>query len=73
MIITCLDFSRDKGQFSDWSNFDTEEFSVWAGALVQWLWEETHVVKVVGSNPGTIKWMDFFSHIFVVKIKLMLV
>ena len=26
------------------------------------LWDETHVEKVVGSNPGT------FSHIFAVKI-----
>ena len=24
--------------------------------------------KVVGSNPGTIYWMDIFSHKFVVKI-----
>ena len=24
--------------------------------------------KVVGSNPGTIYWMDIFSHLFVVKI-----
>ena len=30
----------------------------WAGALVQWLWEETHVPKVVGSNPRTVYWMD---------------
>ena len=35
-----------------------------AGALVKWLWEETHVPKVVGSNPGTICWMDMtFFHI----------
>ena len=27
-----------------------------------------HFPKVVGSNPGTIYWMDIFSHIFVVKI-----
>ena len=26
---------------------------------------------VVGSNPGTIYWMDIFSHIFVVKIIMM--
>ena len=25
-------------------------------------------LKVVGSNPGTVYWMDIFSHIFVVKI-----
>ena len=28
----------------------------------------THVPKVVGSNPGTVYWMDIFSHLFVVKI-----
>ena len=26
----------------------------WAGALVKLLWEETHVPKVVGSNPGAV-------------------
>ena len=26
------------------------------------------VLKVVGSNPGMVYWMDIFSHIFVVKI-----
>ena len=31
-------------------------------------WEETLVLKVVGLNPGTICWMDIFSHIFVGKI-----
>ena len=36
--------------------------------MVWWLWEETHVPKVMGSNPGTVYWMDIFSHIFVVKI-----
>ena len=30
--------------------------------------EETHVPNDVGSNSGTIYWMDFLSHIFVVKI-----
>ena len=34
-----------------------------AGALVYWLWEDTHVPKVVGSNPGTVYWMDIF-HIY---------
>ena len=38
-----------------------------AGALVKWLWEETHVSKAVSSNPGTIYRMDIFSHKFVVK------
>ena len=30
--------------------------------------EETHVPKVVGSNPSTVYWMDIFSHLFVVKV-----
>ena len=38
-----------------------------AGALVKWLWEETHVSKAVSSNPGPIYRMDIFSHKFVVK------
>ena len=40
----------------------------WAGALVQWLREETHVLKVECSNLSTVYWMDIFSHIIVVKI-----
>ena len=43
------------------------------GSLVYWLWEETHVLKVVGSNPGTIYEMELFSPIFVVKIVMMFV
>ena len=31
------------------------------------LWEETHALKVVGSNPSTVYWMDIFN-IFIVKI-----
>ena len=46
--------------------FQPQDFSVnghkGAGALVLWLWEETHVPKVVGSNPGTVYWMDIYSH-----------
>ena len=42
-----------------------KNWSLWAGALVQWLWEETHVPKVVGSNPGALYWMviTFFTYI----------
>ena len=29
---------------------------------------ETHDPKVLGSNPGTINWMDIFSYLFFVKI-----
>ena len=32
-----------------------------AGALVKWLWEETHVPKIVSSNPSTVYWMDIFQ------------
>ena len=35
-------------------------------ALVQWLGEETHVSKVVSSNPGTMYWKrTFFTYLFV--------
>ena len=33
-------------------------------ALVKWLWEETHVPKVVCLNPSTEYWMDIFSHTY---------
>ena len=41
-----------------------------AGTLVYWLWEETHVPKVVSSNPCAVYWMDVlltYTHPFVVK------
>ena len=32
--------------------------------MFQWLWEETHVLKAVGLNPGAVYWMDMtFFHI----------
>ena len=31
------------------------------GTLVQWLWQQTHVVKVMSSNPNTIYWMKFLT------------
>ena len=42
-------------------------------ALVSWLKEETHNLKVVSLNPSTRYWMDILSHIFVVKIVMVLV
>ena len=30
------------------------------GRETWWFWEETHVPKVVGSNPSTTYWMDIF-------------
>ena len=32
--------------------------------------EESNALKVVSSNPGTVYWMDIFSHLFVVKIAM---
>ena len=32
---------------------------------------ETHVLKVVGSNPSTVYWMDILSHTFVVIIVML--
>ena len=34
-----------------------------AGDLVLWLWEETHVPKVVGLNPSTVYRVDIFTFI----------
>ena len=39
-----------------------------ADALVLWLWEATHVQKVVGSKPNSAYWMDIFTHACVVKM-----
>ena len=33
----------------------------WAGALVKCIWEETHVLKVVGSNPAQYTGWKFFT------------
>ena len=35
----------------------------WEGAVVKWLWEETHFPKVVGSNPSTGYSMYIFAHL----------
>ena len=40
----------------------------WEPYLVKCLWDETYVLKVVGSNPSTIYWMDIFHILFVVKM-----
>ena len=37
--------------------FGNDRF-LWAGALVQWLKDQTRNQKVMSSNPGTIYWMD---------------
>ena len=36
--------------------------------IILWLWEDTNVLNVVGSNPSTVYWMDIFSHELAVKI-----
>ena len=38
------------------------------GALVLWLWEESHVMKVVGSNPVTLYWMDILQKYLLKKL-----
>ena len=43
-------------------------FSKIRDSNVWWLWEETHILKFVGSNPSTVSWMDIFSQLFVLKI-----
>ena len=40
-----------------------------AGALVKWLWEETHGQKVVSSNTGTVYSMNIF-HMHLLKLSL---
>ena len=45
---------------------------LWAGAIVQWLWEKTHVLKVMDSNPNTVPLYGHFSHKFVVRIVMYL-
>ena len=42
--------------------FQNNKSFIWAGALVLWLWAETHVPKVMSSNPSTTYWMDIFSN-----------
>ena len=39
--------------------------------MVKWLWEETHIPKVVGSTLCTVYWMNIFSQIFVVVIVML--
>ena len=36
---------------------------VWAEALVEWLWDETHALEVVGSNPANRILDEHFAHI----------
>ena len=72
------DFSEDikattftqtmKRKTSERPNVEPNKLMLRAGALVQWLWEETRILKVVGLNPGTIYWIGIFSHLFVLKI-----
>ena len=46
------------------NNGHTKTSNCRVGALVKWLWEETHIPKVVGSNPSAVYWMDMiFFHI----------
>ena len=38
-------------------SFCSQKGKIWAGALVQWLSEMTHVLGVMGSNPCAVYWM----------------
>ena len=60
---------NDNDDTGNWSGYDSttgrrEYYSLTsygmhgAGALDQWLWEDTHVLTVVGLNPRSIYWMD---------------
>ena len=52
-----------------WSNLYWSILVIRAGALVWWLREETHVLKVVSSNPSTAYWLTFsYIYLFVLKI-----
>ena len=63
ILLLNLADSLDPRLFHITFNVDLTESSLfWINAFL----------KVVGSNPGTVYWMDIFSHIFVVNI-LMLV
>ena len=59
ILLLNLADSLDPRLFHITFNVDLTESSLfWINAFL----------KVVGSNHGTIYWMDIFSHIFVVKI-----
>ena len=73
LISKFLNICRKKTSTAFISTLSWLSISSRAGTLVKWLWEETHVLKVVGLNPSTIYWMDIFSHWFVVKIVMMFV
>ena len=45
-----------------------QQIYVRAGALVQWLWEETHVQEVVGSNSGSAQVLD--GHFTYIAVKI---
>ena len=59
--------TRSTTSFVATFNLITKHAKIREGALVWWLWEETRVQKVVSSNPGTLYWIDIFSHLFVVQ------
>ena len=56
-ILNC----RMQKKLLDRANERKKESPFGAVALVEWLWEETCVLKTVGLNPSTIIWMDIFD------------
>ena len=54
-------------RFSSIQIFPAEEQR--KGALVQWLWDETRVLKVVTLNPRTVYWKDVFTYIWCKKLR----
>ena len=56
--------SNERGSARMWWRWSNNKELTRAGALVYWLWKETHILKVVDLNPGAVYWMDMpFFHI----------
>ena len=64
MTSTCLTFTKKSCASSKPSNFQP----IWAGALVQWLWEEDSRSKGRGFKSQHCILDRHFSHLFVVRI-----
>ena len=60
--------SSESSAKATWLSRSIKSTKLWAGALVEGLWEEARVPKVMSSSPSIISWMDIFSHLFIVRI-----
>ena len=56
---TCSSIAKVSNQLSYQWKFTLNYFNNLK--LVWWLWEETHVPKVMVLNPSTVYWMDMFQ------------